>query len=290
MRTKEWLAFAALGLAWGSSFLWIKIAVQEVGPFTLVAFRLLFGVLGLLAVVAWRRPRWPRSRQVWGGLILLGVTNVAAPFVLISWGEQFIDSAVASVLNTSVPLFTVLMAHLFLEDDRLTWGRAIGLVLGFVGVLLLLGRDLRAGMQSSLLGQGAVLLAAVMYAGSSVLARRTTKGASPIVQALLQVVAADALVWLAVPLVESPFTVPKLALTWTALLWLGFVGSCGAYLLYFYLIHAVGPTRTTLVTYTFPLVGVALGVLFLQEALSWQLVVGGGLVMGSIAIVNQGSA
>lgn len=288
MKLKDWLAFVALGLAWGSSFLWIKIAVQEIGPFTLVALRLLFGVVGLLFVVAYNRPRWPRARRMWWVLVVLGLTNTAVPFVLISWGELFIDSAVAAVLNSTVPLFTMLIAHVFLSDDRITLPRIVGLLVGFGGVLVLLSRDLdfQSGLSGSVLGQGAVLLAALFYAGSGVFARRNTQGLSPIVQALVPLVVADSAIWLAVPLTESPFTLPQLPLTWVAILWLGLVGSCIAYLLYYYLLHSVGPTRTTLVTYVFPLVGVALGVIFLNELLDWHLFVGGTMVVGSIAVVN----
>ena len=288
MKLKDWLAFLALGLAWGSSFLWIKIAVQEIGPFTLVALRLLFGVIGLLAIVVYNRPRWPGARRIWWVLVVLGLTNTAVPFVLISWGELFIDSAVAAVLNSTVPLFTMLIAHVFLSDDRITLPRIVGLLVGFGGVLVLLSRDLdfQSGLSGSMLGQGAVLLAALFYAGSGVFARRNTQGLSPIVQALVPLVVADSAIWLAVPLTESPFTLPQLPLTWVAILWLGLVGSCIAYLLYYYLLHSVGPTRTTLVTYVFPLVGVALGVIFLNELLDWHLFVGGTMVVGSIAVVN----
>ena len=137
MKLKDWLAFAALGLAWGSSFLWIKIAVQEIGPFTLVAFRLLFGILGLLLVVAISRPEWPKTRRQWLALVLLGITNTAVPFTLISWGEQYIDSAVAAILNSTVPLFTMVIAHFALSDDRLSAARLAGLLTGFAGVVIL---------------------------------------------------------------------------------------------------------------------------------------------------------
>ena len=101
MKGKDWLAFLGLSLAWGSSFLWIKVAVQEIGPFTLVAFRLLFGIAGLFAVVLLRRPKWPETGRLWVALAILGVTNTAVPFTLISWGELFIDSAVASIWTMS---------------------------------------------------------------------------------------------------------------------------------------------------------------------------------------------
>jgi drug/metabolite transporter (DMT)-like permease len=163
----------------------------------------------------------------------------------------------------------------------------IGLLVGFAGIVVLLSRDLEGGYHANLLGQAAVLLAAMFYAGSSVFARRNTKGLSPIVQALVPLLVADAAIWVVTPVVESPLTLPSLPITWLSIAWLGLIGSCIAYLLYYYLLHSVGPTRTTLVTYVFPLVGVALGVIFLNEQLDWHLFVGGAMVVGSIALVNR---
>ncbi|MEX1247870.1 MAG: DMT family transporter [Anaerolineales bacterium] len=293
MKTKDWLAFIALSLAWGSSFFWIKIAVAEVGPFLLVALRVLFGVLGLLAVVLWRRPEWPKDSRVWWTLLLLGITNTAAPFVLISWAEQEIDSAVASILNSSVPLFTMVIAHLVLVDDRMTRQRVSGLLVGFLGVVVLTLRDAGGDPRLNLLAQGAMILAVLFYAGSSVIARRNTKGISPVVQALVPLVAADAFIWIGALSVEAPIQLPVEGLTWIALVWLGLIGSCLAYLLYFYLLHAIGPTRATMVTYTFPIVGIALGVLVLPylgfpaEELDLSLLVGAVLIVGSLLIVNR---
>ncbi len=289
MKSKEWLAFIGLSLAWGSSFLWIKIAVDEVGPFTLVALRLLFGLLGLAVVVLLRRPKWPVKRSQWLALCVLGLSNVAVPFVLISWGEQFIDSAVASILNSTVPLFTTLIAHFFLEDDRLTWRRVTGLLVGFLGVVIVVWRDLNGSAQANLLGQGAVLIAALMYAFSAVFTRYYTKGVSSIIQSFFPLIIADSLMWITTPIVEAPFTLPKLPITWVAIVWLGLIGSCVAYLLYYYLLNELGPTRATLVTYTFPVVGVVLGYIFLNEHMDLNLVAGTVLVLGSIAIVNSKS-
>jgi drug/metabolite transporter (DMT)-like permease len=286
LKPKDWLAFILLGTIWGSSFLWIKIAVQEIGPILLVALRLLFAILALLVAVAFNRPPFPRQRRVWFYLTLLGLTNNALPYVLISWGEQYIDSAVAAVLNSTTPLFTMLVAHLFLTDDRMTRLRVLSLLLGFAGIVLLFSRDLFAGPQGSLLGQVAVLLASVCYAGSSVFARRTTKGLSPVVQALVPFLGADLVLWLLVPMVESPLTLPQLPITWLAVVWLGVLGTGMAFLLYFFLLHSVGPTRTALVTYIFPLVGVALGVIFLNERLDWQLMTGAAMVIASVVLVN----
>jgi drug/metabolite transporter (DMT)-like permease len=286
MKLKDWLAFILLGTIWGSSFLWIKIAVQEIGPLLLVALRLLFGIFALLVVVAYNRPQWPRQRRVWVNLALLGLINNALPYTLISWGEQYIDSAVAAVLNSTTPLFTMLIAHLFLTDDHMTRQRVISLFLGFTGLVLLFSRDLLAGPQGSLLGQMAVLLASISYAFASVFARRTTRGLSPVVQALVPLLSADLLLWTLAPAAESPLTLPQLPLTWLSLIWLGVLGTGAAFLLYFYLLHSVGPTRTVLVTYIFPLVGVALGVIFLNESLDWQLMAGAVMVIASVVLVN----
>ncbi|MDH3944882.1 MAG: DMT family transporter, partial [Anaerolineae bacterium] len=225
MKAKDWLAFAALSIAWGSSFLWIKIAVQEVGPFLLVSLRVLVGALGLLAVYIIQRPALPEKRATWITLIVVGVTNTAAPFVLISWGEVYIDSGVAAILNASVPLFTTVLAHFMLSDDKMNWQRAVGLPLGFIGIVLIVARDYVPGAQDQLLGQAAVLAAAVLYAVSAIYVRRGTEEVNPVVRSLVPLMAADGLLWLTTPLVEAPLRWPQQLDTWLAILWLGVVGT-----------------------------------------------------------------
>jgi len=154
--------------------MWIKIAVQEVGPITLVAFRVLFGLLFGLIVIFIQRIPFPRTSKQWSPLLLLGITNVAIPFFLISWGEQSIDSAVAAILDATVPLFTILIAHYLLNDDKMTWPKVVGLLIGFAGVIVLMSKDIGASF-GSVLGQLAVVLACAFYAGSAVFARRTTE-------------------------------------------------------------------------------------------------------------------
>ncbi len=288
MKLKEWTAFLLLAVAWGSSFLFIKIGLQEIGPFTLVGYRLLFGALGLLVVVFFRRPPRPVSRRVWLALGIMGVVNTALPFVLISWGQQFIDSGVASILNGTVPLWAMLIGHFALSDERMNWRRVGGILTGFLGVILLVSGELGAGTATNaVLGQAAVLLSAVAYGGSSVFARLALREVSPIYQAFTTILVADVLVWLGVFVVEAPLAVPQLPLTWISVIWLGLLGSCLAYLLYFYLIQAVGPTRASMVTYLIPVLGVALGVTFLDERITFQLI-GGSLLVGlGVWIVNR---
>ncbi len=286
MKTKHWIVFILLGTVWSSSFLWIKIGVQEIGPMALVAFRMLFGALAGIAIVTWQKVAWPRDWKTWGIFAILGPTSLAIPIFFISWGEQTIDSAVASILNATVPLFTILIAHFWLHDDKITFPKVAGLLLGFTGVVILMSKDFQPGSHNSVLGQVAVIVAAMFYAGSAVFARKATQHIAGLARGVAPLITAALFMWLLGPLFERPFKVPALPITWIAVLWLGILGSALAFIMFYYLIHEIGPTRSTAVTYIFPLGGVILGVLFLGEHLSWQLVIGALMIILSLLVVN----
>lgn len=265
--------------------MWIKIAVQEVGPMTLVAIRVLLGLIFGASVISIQRIQWPRNFNEWLPFAVLGITNFAAPFFLISWGEKSIDSAVAAILDATVPLFTIVVAHFLLRDDKMTLPKVLGLLIGFTGVVVLLSKDI-GGSPSSLLGEAAVVLASVFYAGSSIYVRKTTVDTPGILRSAGPLVSASIFMWLAAFLFESPVKIPHLGITWVALLVLGVLGTGFAFVLAYYLIHEIGPTRATMVTYLFPLGGVILGVSFLHEQLTWQLVTGAVLIVGSLVVAN----
>jgi drug/metabolite transporter (DMT)-like permease len=286
LKTKHWIAFITLGIIWSSSFLWIKIGVQEVGPMALVAFRMLFGVLIAAAIALYQKDAWPRDWKTWGIYAILGPTSLAIPIFLISWGEQTIDSAVAAILNATVPLFTLIIAHFYLHDDKMTLQKVVGLLIGFAGIVILLSKDLFVSAHNSALGQAAVILASLFYAGSAVWARKVTQHVQGAVRAAAPLLTAAIFMWMIGPVAEVPFKVPALPITWVAALWLGILGSGIAMILNYYLLHEIGPTRTTMVTYVFPPGGVILGVIFLNEELSWQLFAGAVLIIASLAVVN----
>lgn len=265
--------------------MWIKIAIQEIGPMTLVAFRVSFGLLFGIGVILIQRVPLPRDFKTWSALLLLGLTNVAIPFFLISWGEQSIDSAVASILDATVPLFTIVIAHFLLDDDKITLPKLLGLLVGFGGVVILMSKDINAST-NSILGQAAVVLASAFYAGSGILVRKATEDTPGILRSAVPLVSASAAMWVGTFFLESPVEIPKLGMTWIALLFLGILGSGFAFTLAFYLIHEIGPTRLSMVTYLFPLGGVTLGVMFLHEQLMWQLVAGAALIIVSLAVAN----
>lgn len=286
MKLKHWIVFILLGLIWSTSFLWIKIGVQEIGPMALVAFRTLFGAITAVAIAFYQKAQWPRDGKTWRNFAILGPTSLAIPFFLISWGERTIDSAVASILDATVPLFTILIAHFWLTDDKITLQRALGLLVGFGGVILLLSKDLSPSTHNSILGQGAVILASIFYAWSAVFARRATQHVAGLARGAAPLITATIFMWITAPFIEKPFQIPTLPLTWVATLWLGILGSGLAILMFYYLIHEIGPTRATLVTYLFPIGGVIFGVIFLNEHLSWQLLTGTLVIIGSLVVVN----
>ncbi len=285
MKTKHWIVFIALGIIWSSSFLWIKIAIAEMGPNTLVAYRVLFGLLFGIVVIIAQRAQPPRILKEWTPLLVLGITNIAIPFFLISWGEKTIDSGVASILDATVPLFTILAAHFMLHDDKMTMPKVLGLLLGFVGVVILMSKDIGASA-GSVLGQIAVIVASIFYAGSSIFARKYTEGTQGIFRSVGPLVSATAVMWIASFFFEAPIKVPDQPMIWIALLWLGVFGSGVAFVMLYYLIHEIGPTRSTMVTYLFPLGGVTLGVLFLHEQLTWEVAVGAILILASLVVAN----
>jgi len=290
MKTKDWLVFWFLGLIWGTSFLWIKIAVQEVSPNVLVGFRTLFAVIGLGIIVALSNRnefKWQDIRNRLVDFFILGLFNIAFPWVLISWAEQFVDSGLAAILNSAMPLFTILISPIFISDDRITLPKVIGLITGFLGVMILMSPDIQGGWTSHLAGQAAILLATFSYAAATVFARKKTGGLSSQMQAFLQLFMGSTIIWIFTFLTEKPVSLPEEVLTWLALVWLGLLGSCLAYILYFSLLHKIGPTRMSMVTYIPPLVGVLLGAIFLNEQITWQSLVGALLILSGITIVNQ---
>lgn len=291
MSFKDWLRFWALSIVWGTSFLWIKIALAEISPAMLASWRTWFGGLGLLVVLllvpAARLP-WPRLRQVLPTFALIGLLNVTLPFLLISWAEQYIESGLAAILNGTVPLFSLLIAPYFIPAEKMTFARLAGLLVGFFGILILSLPQVSQGFNQNLLAQIAMLLAALSYAVATIYTRLKAHGLPPQMQAFLQVFMGWLLLTLFTLGFDRPLVLPALPLTWFALLWLGLLGSCLAYLLYFSLLGSVGPTRTVLVTYVLPLVGVALGVLFLNERPTWQSLAGGLLIISGVWLVNSG--
>ncbi len=289
MRLRENGVLLSLAAIWGASFLFIKIGLEGVSPATLVLGRLLFSVATLLVIVAVR----PSLFKGWWRFALLGMlvglVNNFLPFMLITWGETRISSGVASIFNATTPLFTALLAQVWLgpAHESLTPRRGIGVLCGFLGVGVIIGPGLLSlvdGGANAPLGELAVLIAALSY-GFGALLSRNFGGASPLVAPLTMQASAllftipVALLW------EPPTQVPSLA-SIGAMAELGILGTAVAYLLYFWLIRHVGATRTSLVTYLLPCTALIYGAVFRGESVSWYALAGLGLVLVGTVLTN----
>lgn len=279
MSRRAWVLFAAMSAVWGLPYLLIKVAVAEVEPALLVCVRLGLAAIVLLPV-ALASGALPQARHRWRRLLVVAVVGMAAPFLLIAYGEQHITSSLAALLIASDPLFIVLLALRFDPSERASGTRLLGLVLGLAGVAALFGLDV-GGDALGVLGAVMVLLAAACYAASALL----VKGLAdvPMLGSVTATLGIASLALLPVALFALPAHVPGLA-TLGSLLALSVVCTALAYLIYFSLIAAAGATRASLITYVNPAVAVVLGVLVLGEPLGVGTLVGFGLIVVGCAL------
>ncbi len=284
-----WVLFLTLGFLWGSSYLWIKIGLESLPPLTLIAGRLLLGGAFLAVVVAIARQPLPREPRQYGHLFVMAVVNIVMPFVLITVGEQSIDSALAAILTATVPLTVIVLAPMFLPDERITLPRIAGLAVGFAGVILLVAPDLVNLSDADLTGELMMLGAAICYGIGNVYAKRNVRGLRPMIPALFQVLFAVAIIVPMALVFEQPVgNVSPAPEAIVAVIWLGLLGSGVAYLCYFTILAHWGATRTSMVAYLLPVVGIVLGAVVMGDPVTVTRIVGTSLIIAGIALVNSG--
>jgi drug/metabolite transporter (DMT)-like permease len=271
----------ALAAIWGASFMFIKVAVEELAPGEVVFGRVLVGTLVLLPAVpfliGWRR-LFAELRRYARPLLVLALFNASVPFWLLTWSEKRLDSGLAAVLQASTPLFTALLAFGFSRGDRIGGARLLGVLVGFLGVVLLVGAQPSGDVLSAL----AVLLTAACYAGAALFAGRRLAGAPPIVTSL-GALAIATLTMLPFGIAQVPDQLPS----WKAIgsvVALGSLGLSVAYLLYFGLIAGAGASYAVLVTYLVPALALGYGALFLGEHITASAVVGLLLILVGVAL------
>ena len=290
MNPKALLTLLALGATWGASFLFIKVIVEETSALEVAEGRLFFGALAVGAVMTIRRTRlrWPLS--FWVKVAVWALVGVVVPFILIAWAEEHIASGTASVLNSTMPLFTTLFAAIFLMEEQLTPVRGAGLVLGFLGVVALTGGDIYDFSDSSVLGQLAVVGAAACYGAGAVYARGLLKQTGPLELSGAQLVLGAVL---ALPIMLGVRGTPDYSLSveaWLSLLALGVLGTGIAIVAYLWLVDNVGSVRSSLVTYIIPIVGLSLGWAVLDESIGVNTILGCALIIAGVAAVMRGQA
>ena len=272
--------FVALTLIWGASFLFIKIGVEALAPLQVAFGRMMFGSLTLLCVALLRRERLPHEPRVWAHLVVAATLANTIPFTLFAYAERHITSALASIGNATVPLFTLLFALLFLPSERPTWRRGLGLTIGFVGVLVVLGawRGFASGPDTT--GMLLILVAAACYGLSGVYMRRylSSTSYSSLALSVGQLVAGAIELLLLLPLATRvPEHIPARVLV--AIFALGAFGTGVAYVLSYGLIRLSGATVASTVTYFIPIVSIAIGVIGLGEHLTWNAPLGAAIIV-----------
>lgn len=306
---QTWSFFLLLSVIWGSSFMFISIGLDEgMGPLTLVGFRTLFGTLLLVVVLLLRGGRLPLRWELWKRMTVLAVTNLVIPFVLIAWGQQYIPSGMAAILNALVPLFTVVLAAFILHDEAITAARLTGLAIGFAGVVMLALPNLDAARGDAdaalaVAGMIAVALAAFVYGVAVVYSRRrltghrvielpdgTSRTPTPVEIALGSTGVAFVIITVLAVIFERPegalVPLPQSSSGWFAVFWLGALGTGLAYLLFFGILERWGATRTTLVTYVVPVVAIVLGYVLLDERLRPIEIAGALLIILGVVLMN----
>jgi drug/metabolite transporter (DMT)-like permease len=271
-----------LALLWGSSYLLIKVAVETIPPITLIAIRVFIAAIFLSAIVIWKGERLPRDGKTWRLLLVQSFLTSIGAWTVLAWGQQFVDSALASVLNSTSPVFVFLITFFFTRHETTNWLKLFGACMGVVGVALIVGADALQGLRQQVLAQLAVLSSAVMYAGAAMFGKRFTH-LTPLMTATCTMLWASLFL---VPLslvIDEPWTLAPSTLSMMAAVTLAVLGTGVALLIYFRLLRTLGSLGTTSQSYLRAGVGVALGVIVLGEHIT--PVIGAGIVAALIGVI-----
>ena len=282
MGARDLVTLLLLSALWGASFIFIRVAVPEIGPFVLVEVRVGIAAVALALCVA-LLGRLPKLRVRWRQFVLLGTVNVAIPFSLISAAEINLTASLAAILNSTTVMFTALVAAVWM-GDALTARKVFGVVLGIIGVTVLVGWDPIAVDWAVILSVGAMLAASFGYALGSVYAKQTFVGSSPLAIAIGQLTAASMLM-LPLAAVSVPDQRPSTVVV-LSVLGLALPSTAVAYMLYFRLIENVGPTSTSTVTLLVPLFGLLFGVVLLGEPVGLGTLAGLILILSSVTLIT----
>ena len=283
---KDWGLLAALVALWGSNFMFIKLGVAAVPPATLVAYRLVLGAIILVTVVRVRGYTFPPIGRAWLPYIVLGVVGNCLPFWFITWGQKSIDSALAGILMAIMPLTTLVLAHFLVAGERISRNRVAGFVLGFLGIVVLMGPAALAGLGGStieILAQLSVLAGALCYAWNGVLIRVMLKGDVMVASAAIIAVAALVSVPIAL-VVDRPWQLAPSASAIGILTWIDIGPTAIATLVHLKLIASAGPTFMSLINYCIPVVALFVGVTLLGEEPGANAYAGLALILAGIAL------
>ena len=271
---------------WGSTWLFIKLGLEDLPPLTFAGIRFLIASTILISLIAVRRISLPRTR---GDLMLLASTGILAfslNYGLLFWGEQYISSGLAALLQATIPAFGLVIAHLYLPGEQMTPAKVIGVVMGVVGVGVIFSNQLSVAGPRALAGSAALVSSSVCVAYSNVLVKARGKNLDPAILAAGQMLfGLVPLLLIGIPLEGNPVHFHWTGMAFIALFYLAIVGSVIAFLLYYWLVHNMDVTKTMLIALVTPVVAVALGMLVLNEELNWRTLAGGAMIVSGICLI-----
>lgn len=291
--TNDFILLVFCAMVWGSAFMMMKIAVQEVEPLTVATGRVLIGAIVLLLYALLRGRQFPADIKTWRLLLLVGMMGSGIPFFLITWAEQVIDSGMAAILMSAGPIFSLLFAHVFTTDDKFTWNKLAGIIIGLLGVIIVIGFDVLNGIGENLLPQIALMLAAFCYAATGVAIRRVNDMKPDMLVACSLLMATAVMLPLSL-LIDQPWKL------WTqhqapgaaalmAIVYLGIIPTACAFFIRARIVMTVGYTFFSMVGYLVPVFAVFFGALFLNEAVKIQALIALSMVLCGIGITQMRS-
>jgi drug/metabolite transporter (DMT)-like permease len=283
---KARLAWLLLCCIWGSTWLFIKLGLADLPPFTFAGIRFLIASAILIAIIAMRGTRLPRKGRDWLLLAITGVIAFTFNYGLLFWGEQYISSGLAALLQSTTPAFGLVFAHLYLPGERMTAAKIIGVLMGVAGVGVIFSHQLTVAGPRALAGSAALVMSAVCVAYSNVLVKAYCRNIDS------SIIATGQILFGFVPLlvIGISFEGNPLKFHWTpkalvALFYLAIVGSVIAFLFYYWLVHHMDVTKTMLIALVTPVVAVTLGMLVLHEQMNWRTLAGGALIISGISLI-----
>ena len=288
MTPAEWASLLFLSVLWGGSFFFVGVAVKDIPPPTLVFVRVSLAAIILLVVVHAMGMRMPSDWRTWAAFFVMGLVGNAVPFSLLVWGQTHIASGLASILNATTPLATIIVAHFLTQDEKMTGGRLAAVFLGIAGVAVMIGPDALSDLGVNVLAQLACLAAAVSYGFAGVFGRRFNRlGVSPMVTATGQVIGSSVLLLPIVLIADQPWTLPvPSTASIAAVLGLAAFSTALAYVVFFRILATAGATRLALVTFLIPVTAILLGALVLGEQLYARHFAGMVLIGAGLAAVD----
>ncbi|HZE71929.1 MAG TPA: EamA family transporter [Pyrinomonadaceae bacterium] len=283
---KSRLVWLLLCCIWGSTWLFIKLGLADLPPLTFAGIRFVIAAAILFCLIAIRRQRLPRNRSDWVLLAVTGVLSFSLNYGLLFWGEQYISSGLAALLQATIPAFGLVIAHFYLPGERMTPAKVVGVLMGVAGVAVIFSNQLAVSGNQALAGSGALVLSSICVAYSNVLLKAKGTNLDPAIIAAGQMVCGLVpLLVVGIPLEGNPFHYHWTTMAVVALFYLAIIGSVVAFLLYYWLVHNMDVTKTMLIALVTPIVAVTLGMLVLSEELNWRTLAGGAMIMLGIGLI-----